>query len=100
MTNEMMNLKALLGKSADSDLLREMIGFTAKRLMELEVEELTGAAPGERSAERINQRNGYRDRIWETAPAPSNCGSRSCARAVTSPAFLSRAACPGRRSRR
>jgi hypothetical protein len=50
MTDEMMNLKALLEKSADSDLLREMIGFTAKRLMELEVEELTGAAPGERSA--------------------------------------------------
>jgi transposase-like protein len=66
MTDEMMNLKALLEKSADSDLLREMIGFTAKRLMELEVEELTGAAPGERSAERVNQRNGYRDRIWET----------------------------------
>lgn len=37
MTDEMMNLKALLEKSADSDLLREMIGFTAKRLMELEV---------------------------------------------------------------
>ena len=51
MTDEMMNLKALLEKSADCDLLREMIGFTAKRLMELEVEELTGAAPGERSAE-------------------------------------------------
>jgi putative transposase len=50
MTDEMMNLKALLENSADSDLLREMIGFTAKRLMELEVEELTGAAPGERSA--------------------------------------------------
>ena len=66
MTDEMMNLKALLEKSADSDLLREMIGFTAKRLMELEVEELTGAAPGERTAERVNQRNGYRDRIWET----------------------------------
>jgi putative transposase len=46
--------------------LREMIGFTAQRLMELEVEGLTGAAHGERSPERINQRNGYRDRLWET----------------------------------
>jgi transposase-like protein len=43
-----------------------MIGFTAQRLMELEVEGLTGAAHGERSPERVNQRNGYRDRIWET----------------------------------
>ena len=43
-----------------------MIGFTAQRLMELEVEGLTGAVHGERSPKRINQRNGYRDRLWET----------------------------------
>ena len=66
MTDEMMSLQALLEKSSDTDLLREMIGFAAHRLMELEVENLTGAAHGERSAERINQRNGYRDRMWET----------------------------------
>jgi putative transposase len=66
MTNDMMTLRTLLEKSSDTDLLREMIGFTAQRLMALEVEGLTGAAPGERSPERINQRNGYRDRIWET----------------------------------
>ncbi|HLX86021.1 MAG TPA: IS256 family transposase [Terriglobales bacterium] len=66
MTDDMMTLRALIEKSSDADLLREMIGFTAQRLMALDVENLTGAAPGERSAERINQRNGYRDRIWET----------------------------------
>lgn len=49
MTDEMMNLRALLEKSSDADLLRDMIGFIAQRSMELEVEGLTGAAHGERS---------------------------------------------------
>jgi putative transposase len=66
MTDEMMRLQALLEKSSDADLLREMIGFTAQRLMELEVESRTGAAHGERSPDRTNHRNGYRDRSWET----------------------------------
>jgi putative transposase len=66
MTDEIMNLRSLLEKSSDADLLREMIGFTAQRLMELEVEGLTGAAYGEKNPERLVQRNGYRDRIWET----------------------------------
>jgi transposase-like protein len=66
MTDEMMSLQALLEKSSDTDLLREMIGFAAHRLMELEVESVTGAAHGERSSDRITHRNGYRDRDWET----------------------------------
>jgi len=66
MTNETMNLQALLEKTTDPDFLREMIGFTAQRLMALEVETLTGAEPGARTPDRLNQRNGYRDRDWET----------------------------------
>ena len=66
MTNEMMSLRTLLEKSADADLLREMVGFAAQRPMELEVENHTGAAHGESSPDRVNQRNGYRDRDWET----------------------------------
>jgi transposase-like protein len=66
MTDATMNLKTLIKKTPDADLLREMIGFTARRLMELEVEGKTGAGYGEKSAERLVQRNGYRDRLWET----------------------------------
>ena len=66
MTEEMIALRALVEKNPDADLLREMIGFAAHRLMELEVEGLTGAGYGERSPDRVAQRNGYRERDWET----------------------------------
>jgi transposase-like protein len=66
MTIDRMTLKALIEKGSDDDLLREMIGFVANRMMDLEVENLTGAAYGERSLSRVNQRNGYRERGWET----------------------------------
>src|SRR5512133_3204512 len=66
MTNDMMTLRALIEKAPDADLLREMTGFAAHRLMELEVQGLTGAGWGEKTAERLVHRNGYRDRGWET----------------------------------
>jgi putative transposase len=66
MTNDSIALKGLVEKACDTDFLREMIGFAAERLMALEVEALTGAGYGERSADRANCRNGYRERTWET----------------------------------
>ena len=66
MTDDMIAFRDLMEKSADADLLRELIGFAAERLMELEVGGLTGAAHGEKSPDRLVQRNGYRERDWET----------------------------------
>lgn len=66
MTDPMMTLNTLLEKTSDADILREMIGFAAERLMALEVGALTGAAYGEKAPDRLAQRNGYRQRDWHT----------------------------------
>ena len=55
MTKPMMDLKELVEKSADADLLREMIGFAAERLMELEVGAKTGADYHQKTPERKAQ---------------------------------------------
>jgi len=88
MTDEMMSLRTLLEKSSDTDLLREMIGFTAQRLMELEVGGLTGAGHGERSADRINHRNGYRERDWETRAGTVDLHIPKLRKGSYFPAFL------------
>ena len=66
MTDPKIALQELLEKGSDATFLRDMIGFAAERLMELETEQRCGAAHGERSDGRINHRNGYRERDWET----------------------------------
>jgi putative transposase len=66
MTDERMALAELLEKGFDRDLLREMIGFVAQRLMDLDVDGLVGAGHGERAESRENWRNGFRDREWHT----------------------------------
>src|SRR4051794_3552097 len=66
MTDEKMALLELIEKSADTDLIREMLGFAAGRVMELEIQACAGAAHGVRDPARLVQRNGYRERGWET----------------------------------
>jgi hypothetical protein len=97
MTDEIMNLRTLVEKTPDADLLREMIGFAAQRLMELEVGTLTGADYGEKSAERLVSATATAIAIGRPGPARSSCASPSCAKDPTSPAFWSRAGWPRRR---
>src|SRR6056297_623524 len=66
MTDERMALLELVEQQADGDLVREMLAFAADRIMEAEIEVRTGAAKGARSPLREVQRNGYRDRDWDT----------------------------------
>ena len=66
MTTDRMALLELIEKRADGDLVRELLAYAAERLMAAEVEGLCGAGHGERSQTRTNQRNGYRERPWDT----------------------------------
>ena len=53
-------------EDADLDLMREMLKVFAEELMGAEADALCGAAYGERSDERVNRRNGYRERELDT----------------------------------
>jgi putative transposase len=66
MTTATMALTELAEKGADIDVLRQMVQFMAQRLMELDVEGRCGAGYDEKNPERLNSRNGYRERLWET----------------------------------
>lgn len=66
MSDDRMALMELVEKQADGDLVREMLAFAAERIMEAEIEARTGAAKGTRSPMREAQRNGYRERDWDT----------------------------------
>ena len=66
MTEDRMALIELAEKHADDDLLRELGQLVLQRLMDAEAEQRCGAGRHERSEERVNQRNGYRERTLET----------------------------------
>lgn len=67
MTTPTMSLAELAEKGADVDLLRQMVQFMAQRLMEIDVESRCGAGYDEKApGARLNSRNGYRERTWDT----------------------------------
>ena len=50
----------------EPDLVRDMVRSFAERLMSAEADAMCGAGYGERSADRVNSRNGYRHRDFDT----------------------------------
>ena len=69
MVKERMDLLELLrkgGMDGDVDFLREALRVLVEGIMDAEVSARTGAEYGERSPERVTQRNGYRSRAWDT----------------------------------
>jgi len=70
MTEDRMALVELLQKSGAGDFLRSVAEAMLQILMEADVEGLIGAGRHERSAERLNYRNGYRDRSFDTRLGP------------------------------
>jgi putative transposase len=53
-------------EEASPDLLRAMVKDFAEALMSADADAVCGAGYGERSPERVNRRNGYRERDWDT----------------------------------
>ena len=67
-----MALLGLVEKHGDGDFFREVGEWVLQRMMELEAGVQCGAERHERSPERVNQRNGYRERILETSFRTTN----------------------------
>ena len=81
-------LRKQLEADGGTDLIREMVQAFAEVLMSAEASALCGAGYGERSEDRVNSRNGYRSRAFDTRagsvtlaipkqPAPSQSTARA-----------------------
>ena len=79
------------------DLLRAMVKEMAEALMSADAEALCGAGYGERSPERVNRRNGYRDRDWDTGWL-DQAASGAEAQGGQLPPGVAAAAAPARRA--
>ena len=88
MTDAKMALLELVEQEADADLVRDMLAFAAERMMEMEVEAKTGVPVGARSPDRLNQRNGYRERAWDTRAGRIELAIPKLRRGSYFPSFL------------
>ncbi len=70
MTEERLPLQELLAKAGDGDFLRSVAEAVLQMLMEADVEGLIGAGRYERGGERLNWRDGYRERTLDTRLGP------------------------------
>src|SRR5690348_3908103 len=92
MTDEMMILRARIEKGSDAHLLREVIGLATRRLVKLVVGELNGALFGAKSTGQQVQRNGSRDRLWNTRVGTMELVDSLCG---PSPRLGKGSGCPG-----
>jgi putative transposase len=81
-------LTELVEKGAKDDIVRELLAQIVARLMDFEIEQRTGAEYGERTDERINSRNGYRNRLWETRAGSIDLRIPKLRRGTYFPGFL------------
>jgi transposase-like protein len=88
MTEERLPLADLLAKAGDADLLRGVAEAVLQMLMEADVEGLIGAGRHERSGERLNYRNGFRDRTLDTRLGSLQLRIPKLRRGSYFPAFL------------
>lgn len=88
MTKTSMALAEFAEKGAEGDIVRELLSHVAQRLMEFEIEQRCGAAYGERTGDRENSRNGYRERLWETRAGSVDLKIPKLRRSSYFPGFL------------
>jgi putative transposase len=75
-------------KAAQGDVVRELLSHIVQQLMDFKIEQRCGAEYGERTGERINSRDGYRDRLWETRAGTIDLKFPSHFAAYIFPGFL------------
>ena len=85
MTDDRLPLAELLQKAGDGDFLRAVAEAVLQILMESDVEGLIGAGRHERSPERLNYRNGYRDRALDTVDGGAIDGPAAAADSQAAP---------------
>jgi hypothetical protein len=79
-----------------ADVLRQSVAWVIAELMEAEVAAQIGAGLGQRTPDRVAQRNGYRPQAWDTRVGELELRIPGCGPAATSRAFWSHAAGPSR----